>query len=77
MPLLTRHLRLPALIATFAAVGPATAFDETDFNADGRKHQPVPTGHVRGKDQGAGAGLHNTGEDCGTCHTPFRQPPPR
>ncbi len=40
------------------------------FNADGMKYQPAPTGHIPGKDNGAGTGLHNAGEDCGMCHTP-------
>lgn len=40
------------------------------FNALARRHQPVPAGHVVGKDNGAGSGLHNAGEDCGICHTP-------
>lgn len=40
------------------------------FNADGMKMAPVPSGHVPGKDNGPGLGLHNSGEDCGICHTP-------
>jgi len=46
------------------------SYDSSNFSADGRKLQPVPTGHVTGKDTGAGEGLHNSGEDCGICHTP-------
>jgi len=45
-------------------------YDSTNFSADGRKWQPVPTGHVPGKDNGHGTGTHNAGEDCGICHTP-------
>lgn len=41
-----------------------------DFNALALEHRPVPSGHVVGKDNGAGSGLHNAGEDCGICHTP-------
>lgn len=47
-----------------------SAFAEEPFNAWARKHEPVPTGHVVGKDNGPGAGLHNAGEDCGICHAP-------
>jgi hypothetical protein len=45
-------------------------FDSSNFNAAGRTLQPIPTGHVPGKDNGSGEGLHNAGEDCGICHTP-------
>lgn len=45
-------------------------YDSTNFNADARKLQPAPTGHTAGKDNGPGEGLHNSGEDCGICHTP-------
>lgn len=44
-------------------------YNETNFNADARKLQPAPIGHVPGKDNGVGKGLHNSGEDCGMCHT--------
>ncbi len=40
------------------------------FNAEGMKYLAAPTSHVPGKDNGAGIGLHNAGEDCGMCHTP-------
>lgn len=53
-------------LVTLAPLGLA----DEPFNALSRKHQPVPTGHVVGKDNGQGAGLHNAGEDCGICHTP-------
>lgn len=45
-------------------------YNSSNFNAEARKLQPAPTGHVPGKDNGAGEGLHNSGEDCGICHTP-------
>jgi hypothetical protein len=45
------------------------SYDSTNFNADARKLQPAPTGHTVGKDNGPGAGLHNSGEDCAICHT--------
>lgn len=45
-------------------------YDASNFSADGRKWQPAPAGHVPGKDNGAGTGTHNTGEDCGICHKP-------
>lgn len=41
-----------------------------NFSAEGRKLQPPPEGHVPGKDDGAGIGTHNAGEDCGSCHRP-------
>src|SRR5512138_3376080 len=47
-----------------------TVFDTTNFTADGRKLQPVPSGHTPGKDNGPGAGIHHPGEDCGICHKP-------
>jgi hypothetical protein len=40
------------------------------FNAEDMKLAPAPVGHVPGRDNGAGEGLHNSGEDCGICHTP-------
>ncbi|MFZ5444846.1 MAG: hypothetical protein ACOZQL_32955 [Myxococcota bacterium] len=59
--------RLTLLLSVcFAAV----ALADEPFNALARRHQPIPAGHVVGKDNGAGAGLHNAGEDCGICHTP-------
>ncbi len=48
----------------------AADYDSTNFTADGRKWQAVPSGHTQGKDNGAGAGTHNAGEDCGICHAP-------
>jgi len=48
----------------------AEPYDSNNFSADGRKFQPVPTGHTPGKDNGPGLGTHNAGEDCGICHKP-------
>jgi hypothetical protein len=48
----------------------ADVYDSSNFNADGRKLQPAPSGHTPGKDNGPGIGTHNSGEDCGICHTP-------
>ena len=45
-------------------------YDASNFSAGGRKLQPAPAGHIPGKDNGAGTGTHNAGEDCGICHTP-------
>ncbi|MEK6673202.1 MAG: hypothetical protein AABY42_06965, partial [Nitrospirota bacterium] len=50
-------------------------YDASNFSADGRKWQPAPTGHTPGKDNGAGTGTHNTGEDCGICHKPGGKAP--
>jgi hypothetical protein len=53
-----------ALCAAAAEYGPE------NFSAAGRMYQPAPSGHVPGKDNGPGTGLHNAGEDCGLCHRP-------
>jgi hypothetical protein len=53
----------------------AAEYDASNFSADGRKWQPVPTGHIPGKDNGAGRGTHNAGEDCGICHRPDGKAP--
>jgi mono/diheme cytochrome c family protein len=45
-------------------------YDAGNFSVDGRKWQPVPTGHLAGKDNGPGEAIHHPGEDCGICHTP-------
>lgn len=45
-------------------------YGASNFSAQGRKLQPPPSGHTPGKDNGPGTGTHNTGEDCGICHTP-------
>lgn len=45
-------------------------YGSSNFSADGRKLQPAPEGHIPGKDNGAGTGTHNAGEDCGICHRP-------
>ncbi len=44
--------------------------DNPSFNAKNQMLQPAPTGHRPGKDNGPGIGTHNSGEDCGLCHTP-------
>lgn len=57
------------------SAGAATTYDATNFSADGRKWQPIPTGHTPGKDNGPGTGTHNLGEDCGICHKPNGKAP--
>ena len=52
------------------ALAPPAVYDAGNFSVDGRKWQPVPTGHVAGKDNGPGEAIHHPGEDCGICHTP-------
>lgn len=47
----------------------AIVYDESNFSAAGRVYQPAPEGHAVGKDNGPGAGLHQAGEQCGSCHT--------
>ena len=44
-------------------------YDESNFSAAGRVFQPVPVGHVVGKDNAPGVGTHHPGEQCGNCHT--------
>ena len=46
----------------------AGSYDSTNFTSAGRAFQPVPTGHIPGKDNGVGIGTHGVGEDCGICH---------
>jgi len=57
-------------IAMFGILYAQTLTYDPTFSADGRKLQPAPTGHTVGKDNGPGEGKHNSGEDCGICHTP-------
>lgn len=56
-------------------VSRAETYDASNFSADSRKFQPVPTGHTPGKDNGTGFGFHNAGEDCGICHKPYGKAP--
>ena len=69
-----KNIPIVLLLLLFCCSGTASAapgvYDSTNFNADARKWQPVPTGHRPGRDNGAGMGTHNSGEDCGLCHTP-------
>lgn len=52
------------------------SYGENPFTPDGRKFEPVPTGHTPGKDNGKDSGksggteFHMAGEDCGICHNP-------
>jgi hypothetical protein len=52
-----------------AIAASALIYDESNFSAAGRMHQPAPAGHIVGKDNGPGSGLHHAGEDCARCHT--------
>lgn len=61
---------LAAVALSISSPITADAFGTEDFSAAGRMFQPVPTGHLPGKDNGPGFGLHNAGEDCGICHRP-------
>lgn len=61
------HIIIGLVALCIAAM--AAVYDENDFNAAGRLYQPAPVGHVVGKDNGAGVGLHHAGEDCGPCHS--------
>lgn len=64
-----------SFILSLGGVVYAVEYDASNFSADGRKWQPVPTGHFPGKDNGAGRGTHNAGEDCGICHRPEGKAP--
>jgi len=44
-------------------------YNQSNFSAAGRMFQPPPEGHVVGKDNGPGLGMHHAGEECGQCHT--------
>ncbi len=55
-------------IAALFLSSSAGAYDQNDFSAAGRMFQPPPEGHVVGKDNGPGLGLHQSGEECGKCH---------
>jgi len=63
------------IVSCFTLGAFADVYDASNFSSDGRKLQPVPTGHVPGKDNGPGKGTHNTGEDCGICHRPNGKSP--
>jgi hypothetical protein len=52
---------------------PAGAVEPGDFSARGMMFQLPPAGHVVGKDNGPGLGLHHAGEECGICHNPGRE----
>lgn len=60
-----------ALVFTLAGTSPAVDFplyDEANFSSLGRLYEPAPAGHLPGKDNGPGRGLHHASEDCGICH---------
>lgn len=57
-----------AALAACSIAADAGAYDPGDFSAAGRMFEPAPEGHVPGKDNGPGAGLHHAGEDCAKCH---------
>jgi hypothetical protein len=59
----------------FALAAFAGGYDSSNFSSDGLKWQPVPTGHIPGKDNGPGKGTHNAGEECGSCHRPGGKSP--
>ena len=59
-----------ALCCIGLTVAATTAvYNQDNFNAAGRMFQPAPVGHVVGKDNGPGHGLHHAGEECGKCHS--------
>lgn len=62
---------LPLIIATLVAG--AMVYDQSNFSAGGRIFQPAPQGHMVGKDNLRGRGLHHQGEECGRCHSMGRR----
>ncbi|HEX9883211.1 MAG TPA: hypothetical protein VGA79_04520 [Desulfobaccales bacterium] len=65
-----KKLSIFSLAACCAAVlALAVVYNETNFNAQGRMYQPAPEGHLIGKDNGPGVGLHHPGEVCSRCHS--------
>jgi hypothetical protein len=55
-------------LVAFGVAALAVVYDESNFSSDGRLYQPALDGHVVGKDDEKGRGLHHPGEDCGGCH---------
>ena len=56
----------------------AADYTSSNFNPRDRQLQPIPTGHIPGKDNSTKTGeygTHNAGEDCGICHTPNGKSP--
>ncbi len=58
------------IICSLALIVAATTmvYNQDNFNPMGRMYQPAPEGHIVGKDNGPGQGLHHPGEDCAGCH---------
>ena len=59
---------LVLLIAGASRAADVPLYDEANFSTLGRFFEPVPDGHLPGKDNGPGRGLHHQSEDCGICH---------
>lgn len=55
-------------VCGLAGLALAVVYDATNFNTLGRIDQHAPAGHIIGKDNGPGYGMHHQGEDCGRCH---------
>lgn len=55
-------------VCSIAGLALAAVYDAINFNSQGRLDQPAPTGHIVGKDNAPGYGMHHPGEDCGKCH---------
>ena len=70
-------LMLPVLLISFFIYN-TNSYGQNPFTPDGQKWEPIPTGHVPGKDNGelsenaGNSPLHFQGADCGICHTPGR-----
>jgi len=58
------------ILSVAYVTGSTGIFTKENFTSMQRSWQPIPTGHLPGKDNGSGAGTHHPGEDCGTCHRP-------
>lgn len=64
------------LLGTLLTAGVGGAAYAGDFTAEGQAYEPVPAGHVAGKDNFSTTNanrFHFAGEDCGICHSPGRK----
>ncbi len=71
-----RKTTVAVLAASLVALGAVRlGAGANPFTAEGQRFEPIPAGHVPGKDNGVDSGhsagnqFHYAGEDCGICHT--------
>jgi hypothetical protein len=68
LTVITAAAALTLILASDGRGADAASYDATNFSTFGRLFEPVPDGHVPGKDNGQGRGLHHASEDCAICH---------